>query len=118
MDAVRRTPLIAAVPKMPFPFLVILSGRCSGPSCCSARSRSICSSGEATRLDVRIPIGALFAVLGMLLAGYGLAGGPALTQRSLGVDVDLWRGLAMLAFGALMLWLAWRAGRRPSGGPS
>ena len=69
------------------------------------------------RLDIRIPIGALFAVLGMLLAGYGLAGGPALAQRSLGIDIDLWWGLVMLAFGALMLWLAWRAGRGSSGGP-
>ena len=70
------------------------------------------------RLDIRIPIGALFAVLGTLLAGYGLAGGPALAQRSLGLDIDLWWGLVMLAFGALMLWLAWRAGRRSRGGPS
>lgn len=68
------------------------------------------------RLDIRIPVGGMFAVLGILLAGYGLLGGPALTQRSLGIDIDLWWGLTMLAFGVLMLWLAWRAARGRSDG--
>lgn len=68
------------------------------------------------RLDIRIPVGGMFALLGVLLAAYGLVGGAALSQRSLGIDVDLWWGLVMLAFGVLMLWLAWRARRRPPGG--
>jgi len=68
------------------------------------------------RLDIRIPVGGMFAVLGTLLAGYGLLGGPALSQRSLGIDIDLWWGLVLLAFGALMLWLAWRAGRKARDG--
>jgi len=54
----------------------------------------------------------MFALLGMLLAGYGLLGGRTLSQRSLGIDIDLWWGLVLLAFGALMLWLAWRASRK------
>lgn len=63
-------------------------------------------------LDIRIPVGGLFGLLGSLLAGYGLFGGPSLSQRSLGIDVDLWWGAVMFAFGALMLALAWWAARK------
>jgi len=63
-------------------------------------------------LDIRIPVGALFSLLGILLAGYGLHGGVALAQRSLGINIDLWWGLVMLVFGAAMLALAWRARQR------
>lgn len=60
-------------------------------------------------LDIRIPLGSLFVILGALLAGYGLLSSPAIYQRSLGLDVNLWWGLALLAFGLAMLALAWRA---------
>jgi hypothetical protein len=62
-------------------------------------------------LDIRLPIGALFTVLGALLAGYGLAtaGSRDLYARSLSVNVNLWWGLVLLLFGALMLWGAARA---------
>jgi protein-S-isoprenylcysteine O-methyltransferase Ste14 len=60
-------------------------------------------------LDIRIPLGSLFAILGLLLAGYGLLSNPAIYQRSLGVDINLWWGIVLLAFGLAMLGLAWRA---------
>ncbi|MGH9468533.1 MAG: hypothetical protein ACRD1Y_14370 [Terriglobales bacterium] len=60
-------------------------------------------------LDIRIPLGSLFVILGVLLAGYGLVSGPAQYQRSLGIDVNLWWGIALLVFGLAMLALAWRA---------
>jgi hypothetical protein len=64
-------------------------------------------------LDVRLPIGGLFAVLGLLLAGYG-----AVTGRSaaplLPLNLNLWWGLAMLVFG-LGLLLGARLGRRRPG---
>lgn len=60
-------------------------------------------------LDIRIPLGSLFVILGGLLAGYGLLSSPAIYQRSLGIDVNLWWGLALLVFGLAMLALAWRA---------
>jgi multisubunit Na+/H+ antiporter MnhG subunit len=60
-------------------------------------------------LDIRIPLGSLFVILGVLLAGYGLLSSPAIYQRSLGIDINLWWGAALLAFGLAMLALAWRA---------
>ena len=64
--------------------------------------------------DIRIPIGLMFAVLGLLLAGYGLVGDPAIYRtHSLGVNVNLGWGLALLAFGALNLALATLLRRRP-----
>ncbi|MBW4052594.1 MAG: hypothetical protein HIU85_14250 [Proteobacteria bacterium] len=63
-------------------------------------------------LDIRIPIGSLFTVLGALLAGYGLFSNPAIYQRSLGIDINLWWGAVLLLFGLAMLALAWRAARR------
>ncbi len=62
-------------------------------------------------LDIRLPIGALFTILGAILAAYGLAtaGHRDLYARSLSVNVNLWWGLVLLLFGALMLWGAARA---------
>ena len=63
-------------------------------------------------LDIRIPIGLMFAVIGPLLIVYGLASDPALYElHSLGINVNLWWGIVMLAFGGAMLGLAWRAAR-------
>ena len=56
-------------------------------------------------LDIKIPIGLLFTILGLLLAIYGLAtsGDAELYRRSLDININLWTGLAMLAFGIFML---------------
>ncbi|HKV51311.1 MAG TPA: hypothetical protein VJO52_08940 [Gemmatimonadaceae bacterium] len=63
---------------------------------------------EMMRLDIRFPIGGLFTVLGLLVAGYGLAtrGDPALYHRS-SVNINLAWGIVMLAFGLGMLGMAW-----------
>lgn len=60
----------------------------------------------AAMLDVRRPIGALFATLGALLLGYGLLtlGDPGTTPTGVPI-VPVWGGV-MLAFGLVMLWLA------------
>lgn len=68
------------------------------------------------RLDVRWPIGGMFTITGVLLVIYGLVSDPAIYQKSLGINVNLWWGLALLVFGLGMLWLAYRAQRRA--GPS
>lgn len=55
-------------------------------------------------LDVRLPIGALFTLLGVLLTAYGLMVPPASsTPFTRGGQINLWWGLVMLCFGALML---------------
>jgi len=64
------------------------------------------------KLDVRWPIGGMFSLIGMLLAVYGLVSNPALYERSLGINVNLWWGLVLLVFGLVMLALAYRAHRR------
>jgi hypothetical protein len=61
-------------------------------------------------LDIRIPIGAMFALLGAILAVYGVMSDPAIYQRSLGLNVNLWWGLILVAFGVIMLLLAKFAG--------
>ena len=65
------------------------------------------------KLDVRLPIGFMFAIFGVILAGYGLISGPEVYQRSLGINVNLWWGLVLIGFGAIMLLLAARS-RRPT----
>ncbi len=59
-------------------------------------------------LDIRLPIGMLFCILGGLLAVFGMLSDQRLYQRSLGVNVNLWWGLVLLAFGVAMLMLARR----------
>jgi hypothetical protein len=63
-------------------------------------------------LDIRLPIGALFAIIGVLLTGYGLVSDRAIYARSLGVNVNLWWGLALVLFGGVMLGLARRRQKR------
>jgi hypothetical protein len=62
-------------------------------------------------LDIRLPLGMLFAIFGVLLVSYGALSNDAIYQRSLGINVNLWWGLVMVAFGALMIVLG-RRGRR------
>jgi hypothetical protein len=61
--------------------------------------------GGSGGLDIRLPIGGLFAVLGLVLTGYGIAtaGEPAHYARSLSFNINLWWGLVMLAFGVGLL---------------
>lgn len=64
-------------------------------------------------VDIRLPIGFMFTLLGLLLLIFGLTTStdPEMYQRSLNINVNLWSGLLMLIFGALMLFLGIRAKR-------
>jgi hypothetical protein len=66
------------------------------------------------KLDLRLPIGLMFTIVGALLVGFGLVSDEAIYARSLGINVNLWWGLVLLAFGLSMLGLAIRAWRRPA----
>jgi hypothetical protein len=61
-------------------------------------------------MDIRIPIGLLFVILGIILTAFGLysANDAELYARSLGRNINLWTGLSMLLFGGLMLFFSLR----------
>ncbi len=63
------------------------------------------------KLDLRLPIGLMFAIFGAMLTLYGLASGDAIYAISLGINVNLWWGLVLLVFGLVMLGFALRAQR-------
>jgi hypothetical protein len=67
-------------------------------------------------MDIRLPIGLLFTILGALLAGWGLVSDDAIYARSLGHNVNLSWGLVVLAFGAVFLFFGRRgtSGVRPA----
>ena len=73
------------------------------------------------RLDIRIPLGLLFMILGALLAVFGAISDRALYERSLNINLNLWWGSVLVAFGAVMLVLGYmgqtrakQAGSRPA----
>ncbi len=63
-------------------------------------------------LDIRWPIGVIFTIYGVILLIYGkLANASIFQDKSLGINIDMWWGLAMLLFGLFMGALAYRASR-------
>ncbi|MFL5508943.1 MAG: hypothetical protein ACJ79J_05045 [Gemmatimonadaceae bacterium] len=68
-----------------------------------------------SRFDIRIPIGALFTLLGVVLVAYGIAtrSDPQLYARSENIVINLWWGLIMVAFGAVMLYFGTRRKNQP-----
>ena len=56
-------------------------------------------------LDIKIPIGLMFSILGIILTVHGIVtgGNTEMYEQSLGHNVNLWSGLVMMAFGAFML---------------
>ena len=67
------------------------------------------------KLDLRLPIGLMFTIIGVLLTVFGLVSDSAIYERSLGINVNLWWGLVLLVFGGFMLALALRARQRVQG---
>jgi tellurite resistance protein TehA-like permease len=60
-------------------------------------------------LDLRVPSGWFFAVLGVILLAMGIFS-PDTRAPLTEINVNLYSGAAMLVFGAFLLLLAWRAG--------
>jgi hypothetical protein len=58
-------------------------------------------------IDIKIPIGLMFSVLGVLLTAYGIAtmSDTTLYQKSFGININLWSGVGMMIFGGIMLLL-------------
>jgi hypothetical membrane protein len=57
----------------------------------------------ANRFDIRRIIGGLFLVYGLVLVVVGIFGSDAVKNKAAGINVNLWTGLGMLVFGALMI---------------
>jgi hypothetical protein len=57
----------------------------------------------ANRFDIRRIIGGLFLLYGVILVIVGIVGSEAEKTKAAGVNVNLWTGLAMFVFGALMV---------------
>ncbi|MDX6766542.1 MAG: hypothetical protein SFU85_07105 [Candidatus Methylacidiphilales bacterium] len=52
--------------------------------------------------DLRIPLGLMFLIFGLILTGAGLWGDPAWTTKSLGLNLNLGWGLFQIVFGLAM----------------
>jgi hypothetical protein len=66
------------------------------------------------RLDLRIPMGLMFTLTGLILTVFGAVtnGDAALYAKSLGINANLWWGIVLLVFGLGNLVLGQRAQRR------
>jgi ABC-type antimicrobial peptide transport system permease subunit len=62
-------------------------------------------------LDLRVPSGWFFTVLGLILLGMGIFAPDTRAVLS-DANVNLYSGIVMLVFGLFMLFMAWRASRR------
>lgn len=56
-------------------------------------------------LDIKIPIGLMFTIIGLIVLIYGLMtnGDTEMYRKSLSYNVNLWMGGLMLVFGVVML---------------
>jgi hypothetical protein len=61
-------------------------------------------------VDIRLPVGAIFAIYGVLLVVYGFASGDLEPRHMInGLNVNVWAGSGMFIFGVGMLLLARRS---------
>ena len=72
----------------------------------SDTTKSTSGKKTAGAFDVRVIIGSLLALYGLLLTAMGLFGDPE-TEKTGGINANLWAGIALLVVGgAFLLW--WR----------
>lgn len=59
-------------------------------------------------VDIRIPIGLMFSILGVLITAYGFftISNSEMYIKSLGINVNIIMGIIMLIFGLVMLLFA------------
>jgi len=64
-------------------------------------------------LDLRVPMGLMFTLVGLILTVYGAATkGSVIYERSLGINANFWWGLVLLVFGLTMFLLGRRSQKR------
>jgi ABC-type transport system involved in multi-copper enzyme maturation permease subunit len=64
-------------------------------------------SAAAKLFDIRVLIGGLFTLYGLMLGIAGLFTSSAARQKASGININLWLGIGMLVVGLLFL-LWWR----------
>jgi hypothetical protein len=62
--------------------------------------------GAIMGLDVKLPIGLLFTIFGVLLVIYGFTSDPSIYSKSMGVNINLRWGILMLVFGLVMFFFS------------
>jgi hypothetical protein len=60
----------------------------------------------ANRFDIRRLIGSLFILYGLILIVLGAVGSHEVKTKAAGLNINLWTGLGMAVFGALMVFWA------------
>jgi len=62
--------------------------------------------------DLRLPIGIMFSLFGVLLVIFGAVSDKAIYEtHSLGININLIWGFVLLVFGVFMLFMAMRGGK-------
>lgn len=69
-------------------------------------------SGTSHALAIGFYVAAIILVIGVVLVLYGLLGPAQQTEKSLGININLWWGLFMVAFGCVVLGLSYASPRR------
>jgi hypothetical protein len=67
--------------------------------------------GSDEMLDLRVPSGWFFTLLGLILLGMGVLR-PETRADLTTANVNLYSGLSLLLFGLFLLFMAWRATRK------
>ncbi len=66
-------------------------------------------SGGPIGMDIRLPIGLMFTIVGAILVVFGAVtnGDKMYADHSLGININLWWGMVLALFGIIMLGLCW-----------
>jgi hypothetical protein len=66
----------------------------------------VATARAANRFDIRRIIGGVFVIYSLILIALGIFGSSHIKNKAAGINIDLWTGLGMLIFGALMIFWA------------
>lgn len=72
----------------------------------ATHEEEIRAARAANRFDIRRIIGGLFVVYSLILIALGIFGSHHVKTKAAGINIDLWTGVGMLVFGALMIFWA------------
>jgi hypothetical protein len=75
----------------------------AGATAASAAEADVPQSAAAKLFDIRLLIGGLFTLYGLMLTVAGFFTSDADRQKASGININLWLGLGMLVLGLLFL---------------